>query len=133
MSKSFITQTERQEEVLDWGTLFRLSGPQKTHAGQLVVIEVNISPGEGHNFHHHPQQEEVIYVISGTIEQWVGQEKRILGPGESAFIPAAGVHASFNIGDSDAKLLAILGPSVGDDGYELVEVYDQAPWNTLRS
>lgn len=128
----FITDNERQEEVLDWGTLFRLSGPQKTQADKLVVIEVNITPGNGHNFHKHPQQEEVIYVIEGEIEQWVGQEKRILQAGDSVFIPADGVHASFNVGTTDAKLLAILSPSIGEEGYELVEVYDQSPWDSLR-
>lgn len=132
MNKSFITTAEREKEVLDWGTLFRLSGPQKTNAKNLVVIEVNITPGNGHNFHKHPQQEEVIYVVEGEIEQWVGQEKRILTNGDSVFIPADGVHASFNVGTRDAKLLAILSPCIGDEGYELVEVFDQAPWNTLR-
>ena len=133
MSKFFITNAEREKMTLDWGDLFRLSDPEKTNAKQIVVLEVNISPGEGHNFHKHPKQEEVIYVINGKIEQWVDQEKRILTDGESAFIPADMVHASFNAGDSDAKLLAILSPCIGDaDGYELEEVYDQAPWNTLR-
>ena len=133
MSKFFITNTEREKMILDWGDLFRLSDPEKTNAKQIVVLEVNISPGEGHNFHKHPKQEEVIYVIHGKIEQWVDQEKRILTDGESAFIPADMVHASFNAGDSDAKLLAILSPCIGDaDGYELEEVYDQTPWNTLR-
>ena len=70
--------------------------------------------------------------MEGEIEQWVGQEKRILTNGDSVFIPADGVHASFNVGTRDAKLLAILSPCIGDEGYELVEVFDQAPWNTLR-
>ncbi|MEZ4772008.1 MAG: cupin domain-containing protein [Bacteroidia bacterium] len=132
MNKTFITQSERKEEVLDWGILLRLAGPEKTNATQLVVIEVNIKPGKGHNFHKHPLQEEVIYVIEGKIEQWVGEEKRYLTPGESVFIPADKVHASFNAGTTDAKLLAILSPCVGEEGYDLVEVYDQAPWNGLR-
>ncbi|MCP4305259.1 MAG: cupin domain-containing protein, partial [bacterium] len=80
----------------------------------------------------HPDQEEVIYVVSGTVEQWVDREKRILGPGDSAHIPADMVHASFNVGDDEAKVTAILGPCVGENGYELVDVADEAPWKTLR-
>ena len=57
---------------------------------------------------------------------------RILGPGDSVFIGADVVHASFNVGESDAKLLAILGPCVGDQGYELVDVASEAPWKDLR-
>ena len=33
-------------------------------------------PGKCHDFHRHPGQEEVIYVLEGTIEQWLEQEKR---------------------------------------------------------
>ncbi len=128
----FIKKNKKEVETLDWGNLTRLSGPKKTNAKDLVVIEVNIAPGQGHDFHKHPKQEEVIYVVNGTVEQWVGQEKQILEAGESVFIPADIVHASFNVGDADARLIAILGPSVGEDGYELVEVYEEAPWNTLR-
>ena len=129
----FITKKNKGKDHLDWGTLSRLSGPNKTGAEQLVVIEVNIEPGQGHDFHKHPGQEEVIYCVQGTVEQWVGKEKEILKAGDSCFIPADMVHASFNVGDDSACLLAILGPSVGEDGYELVEVYTEAPWNTLRT
>jgi quercetin dioxygenase-like cupin family protein len=59
--------------------------------------------------------------------------KRILGPGDSAFIPADTVHASFNIDENETKVLAILGPSVSDSGYEMVDVSGEAPWNRLRS
>ena len=128
----FITKKNKNYDHLDWGTLARLSGPNKTNAEQLVVIEVNIEPGQGHNFHKHPNQEEVIYVVRGVVEQWIGQEKKILRGGDSVFIPADMVHASFTVGKASARLIAILGPSVTDDGYELVEVYDQAPWKDLR-
>ena len=132
MSGRFMLRSETPAEELEWGRLRWMSHPPSTGAGQLTVIEVNISPGEGHDFHKHPDQEEVIYVISGEVEQWLGQEKKILGPGDSVFIGADVVHASFNIGQSEAQLLAILGPCVGDQGYELVDVASEAPWKDLR-
>lgn len=132
MAGKFMMTADTPPEVLDWGRLRWMSHPPSTGAEQLTVIEVNISPGEGHDFHKHPDQEEVIYCISGKVEQWLGAEKRIFGPGDSLFIPADIVHATFNVGDSDAKLLAILGPCVGDGGYELVDVASDAPWNGLR-
>lgn len=132
MSGKFMMSAQTDPEVLDWGSLRWMSHPPSTGAKDLTVIEVNITPGQGHNFHKHPDQEEVIYVISGSVEQWLDQEKRILGPGDSVFIGADVVHASFNVGETDAKLLAILGPCVGDQGYELVDVADQSPWKDLR-
>ena len=132
MTGTFKLSRETPPEVLDWGQVRWMSSPPATGAKDLTVIEVNITPGKGHNFHKHPEQEEVIYVISGEVEQWLGQEKRILGPGDSVFIGADVVHASFNIGKTDAKLLAILGPCVGDAGYELVDVAGESPWKDLR-
>ncbi len=132
MTGTFMMSANTPPEVLDWGKLRWMSHPPSTGAGQLTVIEVNITPGNGHDFHKHPDQEEVIYCISGQVEQWLDQEKRIFGPGDSVFIGADVVHASFNTGDSDAKLLAILGPCVGDQGYELVDVAGEAPWKDLR-
>jgi hypothetical protein len=69
----------------------------------------------------------------GEIEEWVDREKRILRPGDSAFIAADVVHASFNFSDRNARLLAILGPCIGLVGYELVDVADQEPWVSLKT
>ena len=65
----------------------------------------------------------------GAVEHWIEQEKRTLAPGDSVFMPARTVHANFNIGAEDAKVIAILGPCVGDAGVEQVDV--EAPWNGL--
>ena len=52
--------------------------------------------------------------------------------GDSALIGAELGHASFNVSDRQAKPLAILGPCVGPEGYELVDVAGQEPWAPLR-
>lgn len=132
MTGQFVIAAETAQEVLDWGRLRWLSHPPKTGASQLTVIDVTLSPGKGHDFHKHPDQEEVIYIVAGKVEQWIGQEPRVLGPGDSAFMPADMVHASFNVGDTEARIVAILGPCVGASGYELVDVAGETPWNSLR-
>ena len=132
MAGKFVIAKETKPEVLDWGRLGWLSHPPSTGARQLTVIDVTLSPGKGHSFHKHPDQEEVIVVVSGQVEQWLDREKRLLGPGDSVFIPAGMVHASFNAGSGEAKLAAILGPCVGDVGYVSVDMGEEAPWNTLR-
>ena len=133
MPGKFVIAAELELRKDDFGTSRWLNTPLNTGARQLTVVEVNFDPGKGHNFHKHPDQEEVILVIAGKVEQWVDREKRILGPGDSAFIPADVVHASFNPGEQPAKIIAILGPCVGPAGYELVDVANDAPWNTLRN
>jgi hypothetical protein len=45
--------------------------------------------------------------------------------------PPGVVHAAFNVGESEATALAIFAPCVGD-GIETVDVFNDAPWNSLR-
>jgi quercetin dioxygenase-like cupin family protein len=133
MPGKFTIARDVPPDELDWGQLRWLSHPPSTGARQLTVIDVTLAPGKGHDFHKHPEQEEVILILAGEVEQWVDRDKRVLNPGDSAFVPAGVVHASFNVGEGDAKIVAILGPCVGDGGYELVDVAAEAPWNGLRA
>lgn len=109
-----------------------LSRPRTNGALQLVVIEVSFAPGGGHGFHKHPDQEEVLYVVSGTVELWIGEEKSVMSAGDSCFIAEDTVHATFNDGASDAKLVVILGPCIGADGAVIVDVAHLEPWASLR-
>jgi quercetin dioxygenase-like cupin family protein len=133
MSGKFTLHADVEPDVLDWGRLRMLSHPPSTGAKQITVIDADIYPGKGHDFHFHRDQEEVLYVLSGTVEQWLEREKRMLGPGDSIFIPAGTVHASFSAGPGEARVLAILSPSVGEAGIEMVDVSGEAPWNGLRT
>ena len=116
---------------LPFGSILPLVNPAATGGKQLTIINAKLNVGDGHNFHKHPDQEEVIYVLEGKVEQWIGDEKRILVPGDAAFIPADTVHGSFTVGDSESRLLAIFGPCVGD-GFISVEVGNEVPWNSMR-
>jgi quercetin dioxygenase-like cupin family protein len=96
-----------------------------------MLCRVDINPGGGHNFHRHPELEEIIYVIEGTAEQWVDREKRLLTPGQIAHIPRDIVHATFNPTDQRLVILAILSPAK-HQGPFLVDVYEEEPWRSLR-
>ncbi len=115
----------------DWGVFAQISGPRDGLSG-IVAIEATFLPGKCHDFHFHAGQEEVIYVIEGTIEQWLGDEKRILSVGDSVVIPQSKVHATFNDGAEAAKIIAILSPAVGDEGYGVEDVSGDEPWASLR-
>lgn len=132
MNGKFVTSQEAVRDQLDWGTMGWFSRPELTATKHLVIIEVDLQPGFGHDFHKHPEQEESIYVLSGKIEQWLEKEKQILNPGDAIYIGADVVHASFNTFDEPAKLLVALGPAIGEEGYQLVEVHEEEPWSQLR-
>jgi quercetin dioxygenase-like cupin family protein len=132
MSGKFVHEADIEREVLDWGGLGWISRPPSTGAQALTVIDVSLEPGHGHDFHIHPEQEEVIVVQAGEIEQWLEGDKTMLGPGEAVFIEAGTVHASFNTGSETARLTVALGPCAGEGGYELVDVSSEEPWRSLR-
>jgi quercetin dioxygenase-like cupin family protein len=132
MPGKFVMRSTLEQTNLDWGSMGWISQPPATGATQLTVMEVILKPGHGHNFHKHPDQEEVIYIVEGQVEQWLETAHKLLGPGEAVFIPADIVHASFSVGDKPAKLLVTLGPCVGESGYELVDVANESPWAGLR-
>jgi quercetin dioxygenase-like cupin family protein len=122
-------EIERTEQ--DWGIFAAVSSPADG-AERIMTVEGTFFPGKGHDFHRHPNQEEVIYVLEGELEQWVEEERRLLRSGDAVVIPAATVHASFNVSEEPAKILAILSPCVGDAGYEVEELAAEAPWRSLR-
>lgn len=131
MAGAFKPSNSLARDQHDWGVFAQVSGPRDGLAG-IVAIEATFLPGKCHDFHRHPGQEEVIYVIEGMIEQWLEQEKSTLSAGDSVVIPASAVHATFNDGEAAAKILAILSPSVGDDGYGVEDMAAEQPWASLR-
>ena len=127
----FVTEGEMQVEQLPWGPHDWLCRPGLTDAEDLLLVRVHMPPGEGHKFHRHPEMEEIIYVLSGSAEQWVDREKRILTAGQIAHIPKNVVHGTYNSGDVPLEFLAILSPAKVE-GPPLVDVSDREPWRSLR-
>lgn len=128
----FVGSTEMQVESSPWGPHEWLSRPGLTAADELLLVRVRMPPGRAHQFHRHPSMEEIIYVLSGTAEQWVDRERRVLQPGDSAHIPADVVHGTYNIGPDTLVFLAILAPAKAP-GPALVDVHQEEPWRSLRT
>jgi quercetin dioxygenase-like cupin family protein len=132
MNGRFIAQGDIARDSFDWGSIGWVSRPSFTGSTGLCVMDVTLEPGGGHPFHRHPEQEEVIWVREGRIEQWLEKDKQELGPGEAVYIPTDVVHASFTVGDQPAKLSVILTPTAGEDGYSVIDVFEEEPWASLR-
>jgi quercetin dioxygenase-like cupin family protein len=131
-ARSFVTAAEMQVDTLPWGPHEWLCRPGLTAANDLQLVRVRMPAGQGHAFHRHPELEEIIYVVEGEAEQWVGEQVRRLGPGEIAHIPKGVVHATYNAGQDTLVFLAILSPA-RSDGPAVVDVSHEAPWATLRT
>jgi quercetin dioxygenase-like cupin family protein len=129
---SFVKQTDVREEGFDWGTIgWRLT--PSAGAKHLVIMDVTLEPGEGHAFHRHPGQEEMIIVKQGEITQFIERDSTSLGPGDSVYLEEGVIHASYNDGSETAHLQVVIGPSLGGDtGYGLEDVSSEEPWASLR-
>jgi quercetin dioxygenase-like cupin family protein len=97
----------------------------------LVFVRARFTPGGSHPFHSHPEMDEIIYLLSGEMEQWVEKEKRVLRPGDSAYIPRGVVHGCYNDSGADCEFLAILTPSKIQGPFS-VDHSQEAPWRVLR-
>jgi quercetin dioxygenase-like cupin family protein len=131
-SNRFVTAAEMQVDSAPWGPHEWLSRPGLTDAEALLLVRVLMPAGRAHQFHRHPAMEEIIYVISGTAEQWVDREKRTLSAGEIAHIPRDVVHGTYNAGSDTLVFLAMLSPAIFD-GPALVDVHTEEPWRSLKT
>jgi quercetin dioxygenase-like cupin family protein len=126
----FVTSREAQVEELAWGPHEWLARVGLTDSRLLQLVRVTMPAGKAHRFHRHPAMEELLYVVEGRVEQWVGQEKRVLGPGEVAHVPTDEVHGSYNVFERPVVFLAVLSPAVFE-GPALVDVSGEEPWRSL--
>lgn len=128
----FVMAGEVPTESFDWGSAGMRCAPPGTGCETFVVMDVELGPGYSHAFHKHPDQDEMIIVKSGTVTQYLDQESKGLGPGDSVYIDKAVVHATFNDSAAPAELQVVLAPAVTDGGYVAVDVSAEEPWASLR-
>ena len=134
--RRFVTAPDAIREANAWADMEWLCRPDVVAADKLLMVRVTMAPGLCHPFHTHPHREELIYVLSGQAEQWVDQSHQILGPGDTAHIPAGMVHATYNPHAEPLVFLAILSPANLPENLAAVEdphdVSTEAPWHHLR-
>lgn len=133
---SFIQIADALRETNPWTRNEWLCRPDLVDADKLLLVRANMEPMHCHPFHLHPHREEIIYVVYGRAEQWVGAEHRILNPGEIAHIPAGTIHATYNPHSEPLVFLAILSPAkLPDDLASIPDPQDvsaQEPWASIR-
>ena len=130
-TRRFVTSSEMVTHKSPWALEEWLCRSDIVQNRDLLLVRVNIDPGRAHAFHKHPHREEIIYVLSGRAEQWVGKEHQVLKPGDIAFIPKDEVHGTYNTFSEPLVVLAILAPSDAPEP-ALVDVSKEEPWVGMR-
>jgi quercetin dioxygenase-like cupin family protein len=93
------------------GIRYLIDGSQSASMG---MFELTIPPGSNvPPPHSHSNNEELVYVLEGTLRYTVGSDTRDLARGQSMHTPRGTVHAFSNPFDSVARALIVLSPDIG--------------------
>ena len=83
----------------------------KDVGGRYATILVHTPPGRGPELHVHLHQNELFYVVAGRIGLQCGQEKMVLGVGDTFMAPMQVPHAYVTLGSETASLLNVFDPA----------------------
>ena len=87
--------------------------------GGLGMFELVVPPGSNvPPPHSHTNNEEIVYVLEGTLRYTVGDDTRDLSPGETLRTPKGAVHGFSNPFGGVARALITMAPDVGAQYFE---------------
>lgn len=93
------------------GIRYLIDGSQNASMG---IFELAIPPASNvPPPHSHSHNEEIVYVLEGTLRYTVGSDKRDLTPGQTMHTPKGVVHGFSNPFGSIARALIIMSPDIG--------------------
>jgi mannose-6-phosphate isomerase-like protein (cupin superfamily) len=81
---------------------------QATHFSMGNVI---LEPRGGQVPWHNQEQEEVYFVIEGTGEMCLGEERQTISGGQMVYIPPGVFHQLTNIGETPLRMIYCYGPA----------------------
>jgi quercetin dioxygenase-like cupin family protein len=90
--------------------------------GSMFAVDCYVGAGGGPPPHKHLAEDEIFYVFEGTVSFTTGGETRELSAGDSVFVPRGETHAYRNVGEEDARMVAVYTPA-GMEGW-FVEVFE---------
>jgi mannose-6-phosphate isomerase-like protein (cupin superfamily) len=108
-----------QEAAQEWraGVMTRMRVSALTGAAQLCIFEQWCDPGRGAPTHLHAV-EEVLSVLAGEAEMWVGDERAAVAAGQSVVVPAGHPHGFRNTGTGTLHVQAILAAPIFEAAFE---------------
>ena len=93
------------------GIHYLVDGSESTSVG---MFELTVPPGSNvPPPHSHSNNDEIVYVLQGTLRYSVGPDTRDLAPGQTMQTPRGTVHGFSNPFDSVARALIVMSPDVG--------------------
>lgn len=94
-------------EPQPWGQLEWMVSGAIGNSDVLTVGTCRIDPGQQNPVHYHPNSDEVLHVVTGTIEHRVGDEHVPMSAGDTISIPMGMLHNARNVGTEQAVFTII--------------------------
>lgn len=99
-------ESHRRNEF-PWGEIVWIDGEELTGTDTLTVGQVTFHPGAENREHYHPNCDESLYLLSGTLKHTLGDEAATLEAGDLIHIPSGEPHQGINVGDEDAVAVIV--------------------------
>ena len=96
----------------------KLIGPEEGGCQNMIFGVVAFPSGSDPGTHKHEQEEEIIYVISGSGETRVGNKVYPLEPGAAVFTEPGVEHGVKTLGDEPLVLISVFSPPVKPGSYD---------------
>jgi mannose-6-phosphate isomerase-like protein (cupin superfamily) len=87
-----------------------VGGASPMQAVNFAMGHVTLDPDGGQVPWHNQEQEEVYFVIEGTAEMCLSDERRTLSTGQAVYIPPGQFHQITNIGTTPLRMLYCYAP-----------------------
>ena len=112
MSISPLTLTPSQGEIIPIiGGPIRILLDHTSSAGQCVVFESDVPPGDGPPLHCHQREDELFYVLCGRFKFSLNGTLFFAEPGAFVFAPRGSLHTFRNISPEPSRLLVTCTPA----------------------
>jgi len=87
---------------------------------QQSLAEARLPTGKQTMPHYHPFAEEIYFILDGHGRMQIGDEVRLVGPGDAVAIPPGHIHTIENVSDSTLRFLCCCAPGYEHDDTVLV-------------
>lgn len=88
-----------------------VGGASPIQATNFSMGHVMLEPNGGQVPWHNQEQEEIYFILEGTGEMCLGEERRTVITGQAVYIPAGVFHQLTNTGNSPMRMIYCYGPA----------------------
>jgi mannose-6-phosphate isomerase-like protein (cupin superfamily) len=111
MTISDLSQTKGRRFPAHRLTQNLVGGSAPIQATNFSIGNVTLDPDGGQVPWHNQEQEEVYFIVEGTGEMCLGEERQTVTSGQVVYIPSGVFHQLTNIGTTPLRMIYCYGPA----------------------